>query len=248
MDRASNPIILRCVAEACGEIISERLERVRSRIAQACDSNEPKRDPNEIKLVAVSKRIDVAAMQEAFDCGIRDFGENYVQEAQGKKQRMAQAKECTWHLIGPLQSNKAKQAAHVFDWVHSLDRIKVAKRLGAERVEAGMDEMQACIQVNLGAEQTKSGIAPAEVAGFLEQADAIDGIRIRGLMCIPEPGTDPSQKRRRFRELAQLLAKMQGRHPKLDTLSMGMSDDFEQAIMEGSTMVRIGTALLGPRP
>ena len=186
-------------------------------------------------------------MQDAFDCGIRDFGENYIQEAKEKKEKMENSDKCCWHLIGPLQSNKASQAARLFDWVHSLDRLKVATRIGKERVALGKVDMQACIQVNLGDEPSKSGIAVSEAAGFVDEVSKVDGIALRGLMCIPEPGSDRAQKKRRFAELAGLLENCKKSNPDLDTLSMGMSDDYEEAVMEGATIVRIGTALLGPR-
>ena len=224
------------------------LEGIRSRIEVACGKANPARDPEEIRLVAVTKRLPVEAMQEAFDCGIRDFGENYVQEAEGKKRQLEGAGECTWHLIGPLQSNKAAQAARTFDWIHSIDRAKIAKRIGRERVSAGLGDMQACVQVNIGAEQSKSGVDPADAPKVIEQAIAVDGIEPRGLMCIPEASADPAITRERFSELSGILAKCRTRHPGLDTLSMGMSGDFEEAIMEGATIVRIGTALMGQRP
>lgn len=228
-------------------IICERKREIERRIGEACSAASPQREAGGVTVVAVTKRIGVEAMREAFGCGIRNFGENYVREAEDKRSRLEGAGECAWHLIGPLQSNKCAAAARTFDWVHSLDRAKVARRLGRERVAAGLGPIRALVQVNLGGEKTKSGIPPEGVPAFIDEAGSVEGVEVRGLMCIPEPGLDPAGRRGRFGQLAALLRRERERCPGLDCLSMGMSADFEEAVIEGATHVRIGTALMGER-
>lgn len=204
--------------------------------------------PRTITLVAVSKRQPLAKIAAAYACGVRDFGENYVQEAEAKIGGFAQASDCRWHLLGPLQANKTAVAARLFSWIHTLDRLKIARRLGQARLEHGLEAIAACVQVNLGGERTKAGLAPGEVAAFVAEAGALPGIALRGLMCIPEAGADELATRARFEELAALLAEVKRSRPQLDTLSMGMSADFPLAIAAGATMIRVGTTLFGPRP
>ena len=226
-------------------MIESNIKLVRSKIEQACANCIPPRDPRAITLLAVSKRQPATRVAEAYQAGLREFGENYIQEAI-EKARQLNGMHCIWHLIGPLQSNKTNAAAQLFDWFHALDRIKLATRLGAARQAAGLQSINVTIQVNLGNETSKSGIRPGDVPAFLDQISTIDGVRLRGLMCIPEPELDLPGKRRRFAELANLQRAETKRH-QLDTLSMGMSDDFPQAISEGASLIRIGTSIFGAR-
>lgn len=228
-------------------IINPKLAGIRSRIEAVCIRREPPRQPASVTLVAVSKRQPAETISAAHTCGLRDFGENYVQEASAKAAELACAADCTWHLIGPLQSNKTGEAARLFGWIHTLDRLKTARRLGAARLDAGLPDMQACVQVNLGDETGKAGLPVTEVGAFLAQARDIAGLKLRGLMCIPEQGLDRSGRLGRFGELATLLRDCQAGMPELDTLSMGMSADWPEALEQGATMLRLGTALFGAR-
>lgn len=228
-------------------IIRSNLAAVKAGINQACSATTPPRQPDQIALVAVSKRQPATAVEQAYSCGLRDFGENYVQEAVNKAQELDSCPDCHWHLIGALQSNKTTVAAQQFSWVHTLERSKTAHRLGAARCETGLAPIQACVQVNLANEASKSGLQPTEVADFLTACRDITGIKLRGLMCIPEPGLDRNERLARFGELAALLHDCQTTMPELDTLSMGMSADYPDAIEAGATVVRLGTVLFGAR-
>ncbi|MBF2735288.1 MAG: YggS family pyridoxal phosphate-dependent enzyme [Betaproteobacteria bacterium AqS2] len=228
--------------DADGQRIERRIEQARAKIAAA----RPDSAPSPL-LIAVAKRHGAGAVAAASRCGIKDFGENYLQEAQAKDAALP-ALDCRWHMLGPLQSNKAAAAARLFSWVHSIDRAKTARRLGQARLDAGLDPMPCCVQVNLGAEATKAGVPPAGLGELLAELAAIDGVEARGLMCLPEAGLDPDGQRRRFGELAALRAEHRIAHPQLEELSMGMSADYEQAVRQGATMVRLGTVLFGPRP
>ncbi len=221
---------------------------MREQIAAAAAACRPPRAADTIAVVAVSKRQPDEAIAAAWNAGQRDFGENYVQQIAAKVERLDALAGIRWHLIGPLQSNKAAAAAHLCAWVHSIDRIKVARRLGAARTEAGADALDACVQVNLGDEASKSGVRAAETADLCSEVAGIDGLRLRGLMCMPEESASPELLRERFGQLRELKEDIQLRCGPLDTLSMGMSADFELAIEQGSTMVRIGSAIFGPRP
>lgn len=225
--------------------IEATLQQVRVRIARACA--EAHRDVQSVTLLAVSKTFSAAAVRQAVAAGQVDFGENYVQEALAKRAGLTDLREpLRWHLIGPLQSNKTREVAAAFDWVHSIDRLKIAERLSAQR-PATMPPLQVCVQVNLGGEAGKSGVSP-EAAGLLsEQVARLPHLRLRGLMSIPEPCTDPQAQRAPHRRLRELLASLNDRGLRLDTLSMGMSADLEAAVLEGSTMVRVGTAIFGRR-
>jgi PLP dependent protein len=196
-----------------------------------------------VSLVAVSKGQSVASIRAAYAAGQRAFGENYLQEALAK---IAQLKDLAleWHFIGPLQSNKTAAIAQHFDWVQSLDRDKIAQRLSDAR-PAHLPPLHICLQVNIGNESSKQGLSPPQVLPLAETVRALPRLRLRGLMAIPEP--EPALAAARFRELRALLDRLNARGFGLDTLSMGMSDDFESAIACGSTMVRIGTAIFGPR-
>lgn len=218
--------------------IADNLQAVKSRIAAA--ERAAGRDPGAVTLLAVSKTHAPALIRQAVDAGQRAFGENYVQEALDKMAQLA-ALPLEWHLVGPLQSNKTRAVAERFDWVHTVDREKVARRL-AEQRPAGRAPLNVLIQVNASDEATKSGVAPADVTTLAAAVVGMRKLRLRGLMAIPEPGA----ARSRFREIGELFRRLRGEFG-LDTLSLGMSDDMEAAIAEGSTLVRIGTAIFGAR-
>jgi hypothetical protein len=223
--------------------IEDNLQAVRQRIARAAAA--AGRDPRGVTLLAVSKTHPAALVERAAAAGQRAFGENYVQEAVEKMDALV-AKSIIWHFIGPLQSNKTRLAAARFDWVHSVESEKIARRLSDQR-PAGMAPLNVLIQVNVSGESSKSGVAPAEVLSLASAISKLPRLKLRGLMAIPEPTRDAALQRSRFHELKRLLEQMQQQHPGLDTLSMGMSDDMEAAIAEGATLVRIGTAIFGAR-
>lgn len=223
--------------------IKANLQAVRQRIESAARA--AGRAPQSVQLVAVSKTFPPAAVREAADGGQRDFGENYVGEGLEKIHALA-GLGLTWHYIGPVQSNKTRQIADSFDWVHSLDRQKIAGRLSQARASR-LPELQVCIQVNVSGEASKSGVAPEDVAPLALQVAALPRLRLRGLMAIPEPAPDTDLQRRRFAQLRELRDRLNREGFALDTLSMGMSADLEAAIAEGATMVRVGTAIFGER-
>ena len=230
--------------------INDNLQAVGARIRRAALS--AGRDPAAVRLLAVSKTQPPAAVIEAFAAGQRSFGENYVQEALDKQAALDEplgperARMLEWHLIGPLQSNKTRAAAGSFDWVHTIDRLKVARRLSEGRAEAS-SPLNVLIQVNVSGESTKSGVPPAEVAALARQVAELPHLRLRGLMAIPEPTADTSLQRERFRVVRELFDRLNEDGLPLDTLSMGMSQDLESAVAEGATMLRIGTAVFGER-
>jgi PLP dependent protein len=219
--------------------IADNLQAVKSRIAVA--ERAAGRGPGAVTLLAVSKTHAPALIREAYSAGQHAFGENYVQEGLDKMAQLADL-PLEWHLVGPLQSNKTRAVAERFHWVHAVDREKVARRL-AEQRPAGMAPLNVLVQVNASGEASKSGIAPADVAALAAAIAAMEHLRLRGLMAIPEPGAPQS----RFREIGELFRGLRGEFG-LDTLSLGMSDDMEAAIAAGSTLVRIGTAIFGARP
>ncbi|NHA14083.1 YggS family pyridoxal phosphate-dependent enzyme [Thioalkalivibrio sp. XN279] len=227
--------------------VAARLHSVRERVAAAARA--AGRDAAEIRLVGVSKRQPVAAIRAALDAGLADLGENFVQEAVAKMDELGHAPgagPAAWHFIGALQSNKTAAVAARFDWVQSVDRLKLAERLSRQR-PAALAPLNVCIQVHVGAEASKSG-APLAAAGDLaRRVAALPQLRLRGLMAVPPPETDPARQRAWCRQLAALYFALQQEGMALDTLSMGMSDDLEAAVAEGATMVRIGTAIFGPR-
>lgn len=203
------------------------------------------RDPAGITLVGVAKSQPVERLSAALDAGLADLGENYLQEARAHFDALA-GRGFRRHFIGALQANKTRDAAQLFDWVHTVDRPRIAERLSAQRPES-MPPLAVCIQVHLGEESTKSGVAPAglpELAGAVAQ---LPRLRLRGLMCLPPEEDDPARQRHWFAELRRLLESLNAAGHRLDALSMGMSGDFEAAIAEGATHVRIGTALFGAR-
>jgi pyridoxal phosphate enzyme (YggS family) len=218
--------------------IHDNLQAVRQRIARAAAA--AGRDPRSVTLLAVSKTHPAALVDEALAAGQRAFGENYVQEALEKMDALA-AQSVDWHLIGPLQSNKTRVVAGRFQWVQSVESEKIARRLSEQR-PAGMPALNVLIQVNVSGEGSKSGVAPGEVLTLATAISEMPRLKLRGLMAIPEPGADS----RRYLELKALYEKLKGDFG-FDTLSVGMSDDLELAIAEGSTMVRIGTAIFGAR-
>lgn len=225
--------------------IADQLDAVRHRIADAARAHQ--RVPADICLMAVSKTFPVGAVLEAVAAGQTVFGESYVQEAVPKIERLGPARASTcWHFIGPLQSNKAKLIAQHFDWVHGVDRIKIAQRLSDLRA-ASLPALQVCIQVNLDDEPTKAGVAPEQVLALARAVAALPRLTLRGLMAIPAPRDDPALQRAVFRKLAALRAHLVEQGQVLDTLSMGMSGDLEAAVAEGATIVRVGTAIFGER-
>jgi len=218
--------------------IAHNLQAVKSRIAAA--ERAAGRAPGAVTLLAVSKTHAPGLVRQAVDAGQRAFGESYVQEALDKMAQLA-GLPLEWHLVGPLQSNKTRAVAERFDWVHAVDREKIARRLAAQR-PADMAPLNVLVQVNASGEASKGGVAPAQAAALAAAVAAMDRLRLRGLMAIPEPGAPQS----RLREIGELFRRLQ-REFGFDTLSLGMSDDMEAAIAEGSTLVRVGTAIFGAR-
>jgi len=220
--------------------IAENIAKVRARIREAAQASQ--RDSAAIGLLAVSKTQPPAAIRQAHAAGLRDFGENYLQEALGKQLELADL-DLTWHFIGPIQSNKTKPIAEHFAWVHSVDRLKIAERLAAQR-PAHLPPLNICLQVNVSFEPSKSGCTPDELPALAQAVTQLPQLRLRGLMTIPEPTDDPAAQHAAFARLRELR---DGLNLGLDSLSMGMSHDLEAAIAEGATWVRIGTALFGAR-
>lgn len=202
-----------------------------------------------VTLLVVTKTFGPLDVRQAFEAGEHRFGENYVQEGVDKIDALADLRDrIEWHMIGPLQSNKTRVVAERFDWVHSVDRLKIAQRLSDQR-PASLPPLNVCLQVNISGEDTKSGLTPDEVAEVARQVAALPNLRLRGLMAIPEPAETLDEQRRPHRALAALLAAINETHGlALDTLSMGMSADMDAAILEGATMVRVGSAIFGARP
>ena len=227
--------------------IGSNLQEVKRRIADACRA--AGRAENSVTLLAVSKTFGADAVRAAHAAGQCAFGENYVQEALAKVDALADLRpSLQWHLIGPLQSNKSRPVAEAFDWVHSVDRLKIAQRL-AEQRPAWLPPLQLCLQVNISGEASKSGVLPAEVPALAAAVAALpaDRVQLRGLMAIPEPLGDLAAQRAPHRALHELLQHLQRQGLAVDTLSMGMSADLEAAVLEGATLVRVGTAIFGRR-
>jgi pyridoxal phosphate enzyme (YggS family) len=216
--------------------IDDNLQAVRQRMKSAAAA--AGRDPRDVTLLAVSKTHPAALVEQAVAAGQRTFGENYVQEA---LEKMDAVRGAEWHLIGPLQSNKTRVVSERFDWVHSIESEKIARRLSEQR-PSGLAPLNVLIQVNVSAEASKAGVAAADVLSLATGMKNLARVRLRGLMAIPEPGAE----RARYRELRELYEKLKCEF-RFDTLSVGMSEDMELAIAEGSTMVRIGTAIFGAR-
>jgi PLP dependent protein len=222
---------------------AERLAAVRERITLA--ARNAGRDPAGLTLVGVAKSQPVERIASALDAGLADVGENYVQEARAHFGALG-PRAFTRHFIGALQSNKTREAAELFDWVHTVDRVRIAERLSSQRPES-MPALSVCIQVRLGDEGTKSGVAPAGLAALADAVARLPRLRLRGLMALPPAESDPALQRRWFAELRGLRDGLVAAGHRLDALSMGMSGDFAAAVAEGATHLRIGTALFGER-
>jgi pyridoxal phosphate enzyme (YggS family) len=227
------------------EAVKGRLHAVNERIAQAARA--AGRDPAGVSLVAVSKTFPAEAVAAAHAAGQVAFGENYVQEAVDKIAALgAQRAELQWHFIGPIQSNKTRVIAEQFDWVQSIDRLKVAQRLSGQRPPDSAP-LNVLLQVNISGEASKSGVAPADVQALARAVGQLPRLKLRGLMAIPEPEADAARQRVPLAAMRALFDRMRAAGFDIDTLSMGMSADLESAVLEGSTMVRIGTAVFGER-
>lgn len=223
--------------------IIKNLSDVTNRIqksAQQCQ-----RDPRSITLLAVSKTWPAEKLQQLYQAGQRAFGENYLQEALTKIKQL-EALEIDWHFIGPIQSNKTKDIAEHFDWVHSVDRLKIAERLSRQRPEH-YPNLNICIQVNIDQEVSKSGIEPGALLSTAKQIADLPRLDLRGIMIIPAKTDDSAQQRAAFQRASELFEQLRQQHPNIDTLSMGMSNDLDIAIEQGSTLVRVGSALFGQR-
>jgi len=219
--------------------IAKLLERVR------LATQKSQREASDILLLAVSKTRSADDVRLAHQQGLKHFGENYLQEALTKIEQL-QDLDLTWHFIGPIQSNKTRAIASHFDWVHSVEREKIARRLNEQR-PPDMPPLNVCLQVNVSAEGSKSGVSPAQVPELARQVARLPRLQLRGLMAIPQATADEQRQRAAFAELGAILQDLRCEHPALDTLSMGMSADLESAIAEGATLIRIGTAIFGPR-
>lgn len=225
--------------------IVTNIARVRDRILAAARA--ANRDPVEVRLLAISKTRPVDDIEAAIASGQRAFGENYLQDALPKIAALRDRHpDLEWHFIGAIQSNKTRDIAANFDWVHTLERAKIARRLSEQR-PAGLAPLQVCIQVNISGEDSKAGIAPGEVLALARDITALPNLQLRGLMAIPAASDDPVEQAAAFAQMKALQAQLAGHGIMTDTLSMGMSDDLEAAIAEGSTIVRIGTAIFGAR-
>lgn len=227
--------------------IKQNIEQVISQISLAAEKCG--RDADSVQLLAVSKTKPIAAIEAAIKAGQYAFGENYVQEGVDKVRYFADLsfdQPLSWHFIGPLQSNKTRPVAEHFDWVHSVDRVKIARRLSEQR-PADMPPLNVLLQINTSGEESKSGLAFDEVAALADEVAALPNLVLRGLMSIPEKADDYDSQLAAFSSLAEAMDKLKAKHPQLDTLSMGMSGDMDAAIAAGSTMVRIGTAIFGAR-
>ena len=219
------------------------LKNVYSRIHMA--EQQFNRPISSVSLLAVSKTQPISKIRQAYNLGLRHFGENKLQEALLKIQQCNDL-DIQWHFIGSIQSNKTLDIARSFSWVQSLDRLKIAKRLHEQRPQ-GLPPLNVCIQVNISQEPQKSGVTPSELPSFIQSLETLPKLRLRGLMCIPKPTVDSTKQRHIFHLMHSLFLQCNSLYP-LDTLSMGMSQDLEAAIAEGSTMVRIGQAIFGSRP
>lgn len=223
--------------------IEFNIAKVRELIREA--EKKYRRPAAAVALMAVAKTQPAARVREAVLAGVHNIGENYLQEALAKQAQLRDL-DITWHFIGPIQSNKTQAIAAAFDWVHSVDRLKIAHRLSDQR-PAHLGPLNICLQVNISGEASKSGLAVDEVAAVAAAVANLPGLRLRGLMAIPRPSADFEEQRQPFQQLRRLLEALAANHPGLDTLSMGMSADMEAAIAEGATLVRVGTAIFGPR-
>ena len=226
--------------------LPDTVAQVRARIAASARA--AGRSPDAVTLLAVTKGQPIEVLRAAVAAGLTHFGESYLQEALPKIAALStpQDLDLTWHFIGRVQANKTRPVAQSFAWVHSVDRLKIAARLSEQRPYHA-PPLNVCLEVNLAAETAKGGVCPADLPDLAARVAQLPRLTLRGLMCVP-PQDEPESARRWFRELAALQAQLRRTLPGLDTLSMGMSADFEEAVLEGATLVRIGTLLLGPRP
>ena len=224
--------------------LPERVEAVRERVARAAAA--AGRNAHSVTILAVGKAQPVALLAAAAGCGLRHFGESYLQEALDKIAALRDH-DLTWHFVGRVQANKTRPIAASFAWVHAVDRLRVAERLSEQR-PLHAPPLNVCLQVNLAGEDTKGGVAPAQLPALVRAVGALPRLALRGLMCIPPEESEPARQRAWFARLRELLERLNAAGARLDTLSMGMSGDFEAAILEGATIVRLGTALFGPRP
>jgi len=224
--------------------ISRALAEVGARLAAA--EAAAGRPAASVTLLSVSKTFPEAALREAYAAGARQFGENYVQELTAKAAALADLPDLVWHFIGPLQSNKTRPVAELAHWVHSVDRLKIAERLAAQR-PAHLPALNVCLQVNVSGEASKSGCTPDELPALARAVAALPQLALRGLMCIPEPTPDTASLAEQFALLRRLKEQLVAEGLVLDTLSMGMSADLETAVAEGATLVRVGTAIFGAR-
>ena len=227
--------------------ITDNLNQLHQRIQQT--TKNVAQNPNDITLLAVSKGQTADAIQSAYELGQRHFGENYLQEALEKQQQLSELPDICWHFIGPIQSNKTRKVAKNFDWVHTVDRIKVAEGLNTAR-SGHLPPLNVCLQVNIDEEESKSGVSTSEVEELAHTVAKLPNLTLRGLMAIPQKDQSEEKQRASFASVAQLLSELKNSSPQLatlDTLSMGMSADLEAAIAEGATIIRVGTAIFGPR-
>lgn len=226
------------------QTIADRLTNARQEIEHAiADAHRP---AHCVQLLAVSKTKPVSDITQAYEAGQRQFGENYIQEGVSKIEQLKALTDIEWHMIGPIQSNKTKLVAEHFDWVQSVDRLKIARRLNEQR-PAHLPPLNVCIQLNVEQEATKSGIVPDELADIVDAVTAMPNLRLRGLMAIPAANVSETQQRETLSRLQALYEQIQAKVDGIDTLSVGMSNDMTLAIAHGSTMVRIGTAIFGAR-
>ena len=223
--------------------VTENLKLVSDLLAEAAKRSH--REPSSVRLLAVSKGQPVRAILEAHAAGQREFGENQVQEGVSKIAELAAHSLC-WHFIGNLQTNKTRTVAGHFDWVHSIDRLKVARRLSDQRPEC-LSDLNVCLQVNIDSEESKSGVAPEDVRELAFKVTELPRLTLRGLMCLPAIRNDSAAQRQPFARLRAIFEALNAEGLGLDTLSMGMSNDFEAAVKEGATIVRVGSAIFGPR-
>ena len=223
--------------------VTENFRKIQDLLAKS--AAEAERDPDSVRLLAVSKKKPLSAILEAAAAGQRDFGENFVQEGVAKIVE-AGRDDLTWHFIGHLQSNKTRDVARHFDWVHTIDRLKIARRISEQRPDDKGD-LNVCIEVNIDGESAKSGITPEDAAGLARQIADLPRLKLRGLMCLPAIRSGFEEQREPFRRLRELKESIAAGGIELDTLSMGMTSDYAAAITEGATMVRIGTAIFGAR-
>jgi pyridoxal phosphate enzyme (YggS family) len=223
-------------------VISTNIQKINSEIKKNCELSG--KDPEKLVLIGASKSQPVEKIQEAYEAGLKNFGENYLQEAESKIGKLS--KTIIWHFIGSVQSKKAKKIAEIFDWVHTLDSLKVARKLNDARPKS-KGALNVCIQVNIDLEETKSGIHEKDLENFLEETLSLENIKVRGLMAIPRPRPTIEEQKEIFNKIEKRFSSLSKKAIGFDTLSMGMSTDYGAAIQEGATMIRIGTGIFGPR-